>query len=180
MRKSRKIIGIALMASLFFAFSWAKAHAGEASFESMKSRALKVATLLEPSTGLATPRITIVNDELSNAYVLPDRTIVITSGLLESCASEDELAFIIAHEISHIVARDYNRNYTPELLSSTDLPAWQLRELNADINAIYYIRLAGFDPGASVKVLSRLAPPDNQTSKRRLDTLSTYLKTLQN
>jgi len=45
------------------------------------------------------------SDEI-NALSAPGGIIFITRGLLQICENEDELAAVLAHEISHIVARD--------------------------------------------------------------------------
>jgi beta-barrel assembly-enhancing protease len=44
-----------------------------------------------------------------NALALPGGAIVVTSALLESAESENELAFVLAHEIGHFAARDHIR-----------------------------------------------------------------------
>ncbi len=43
---------------------------------------------------------------LTNAFASLDGTIVITEGLLDFVESENELAFVLAHEIAHIRSRD--------------------------------------------------------------------------
>jgi len=44
-------------------------------------------------------------DEI-NAFACPGGTIFITRGLLATCASEDELAAVLAHEVTHVVDKD--------------------------------------------------------------------------
>jgi predicted Zn-dependent protease len=41
-----------------------------------------------------------------NAFACPGGTIFITRGLLVTCASEDELAAVLAHEVSHVAHKD--------------------------------------------------------------------------
>ncbi|MHC4646709.1 MAG: M48 family metallopeptidase [Planctomycetota bacterium] len=49
---------------------------------------------------------TAVNHESLNALALPGGYIFITKGMLEKLQTEAQLAGILAHEISHVVARD--------------------------------------------------------------------------
>lgn len=42
-----------------------------------------------------------------NAFALPGARIVVTTGLLESLGSENELAFVLGHEYGHIANRDH-------------------------------------------------------------------------
>ena len=41
-----------------------------------------------------------------NAFACPGGIILITRGLLKNCASEDELAAVLAHEVAHIAHKD--------------------------------------------------------------------------
>ncbi len=41
-----------------------------------------------------------------NAFACPGGTIFITRGLVETCANEDELAAVLAHECSHVANKD--------------------------------------------------------------------------
>jgi len=41
-----------------------------------------------------------------NAFACPGGTIFITKGLLATCGSEDELAAVLAHEVSHVANKD--------------------------------------------------------------------------
>ena len=54
-------------------------------------------------------RLAVVDDDSLNAFALPGGTIVLTRGLLEAAESENELAFVLGHEIGHFAARDHLR-----------------------------------------------------------------------
>lgn len=54
-------------------------------------------------------RLGVMNDAALNAFALPGGTIVVTRGLLEAVESENELAFVLGHEIGHFAARDHLR-----------------------------------------------------------------------
>jgi predicted Zn-dependent protease len=48
---------------------------------------------------------TVLDNENMNAFGAPSGFIFITKGLLKKCENEDELAAILAHEVSHIVLK---------------------------------------------------------------------------
>ena len=54
-------------------------------------------------------RIAIDDSEFINAMALPGGLIVLTAGLLDAVKSENELAFIIGHELGHFKNRDHMR-----------------------------------------------------------------------
>lgn len=56
-----------------------------------------------------TPRIVLSDSKEVNAFALPGGTIVINRGFLEQCRSENELLFIIGHEMGHLSHRDHLR-----------------------------------------------------------------------
>ncbi len=156
--------------------SFAYASDDDASLDALRLKVDEISRRLEPFTGVS-PKIVISGEQEMNAHVLPDRTVIITKNLLDACASDDEIAFIIAHEIGHLNAKDY---YTikPGLKSGDN--SSQLHEINADINGVFYAKKAGFDPNASLVILKRIAPGANGTFLSRLNTLASFLKTLQN
>jgi len=47
------------------------------------------------------PTLIIIKDKTPNAFAVPGGFFFITEGMLDMCANEDELAFVIAHETSH-------------------------------------------------------------------------------
>jgi Zn-dependent protease with chaperone function len=51
----------------------------------------------------------VLDDSALNAFALPGGTIVVTRGLLEAAESENELAFVLGHELGHFAARDHLR-----------------------------------------------------------------------
>ncbi len=54
-------------------------------------------------------RVGITADDSLNAMALPGGLIVVTSGLLDRVESENELAFILGHELGHFRNRDHIR-----------------------------------------------------------------------
>jgi Zn-dependent protease with chaperone function len=92
------------------------------------------------------PRISIEPDTRPNAFVRDSKEVVITEAALEVVESSSELAFILAHELSHIALGHLR-------------PGAPADELQADRLALSLVRRAGFDPCASQAVLARLGTP---------------------
>ena len=51
--------------------------------------------------------VSIAEDEQSNAFALPGGFIVVNKGLLDKATSENEIVFVLAHEIAHFQNRDH-------------------------------------------------------------------------
>ena len=54
-------------------------------------------------------RVEIDNSETANAMALPGGLIIVTEGLLEQVESQNELAFVLGHELGHFRNRDHLR-----------------------------------------------------------------------
>ncbi len=54
-------------------------------------------------------KVHLVEDEMVNAVALPNGDIVVFSGLLRECKSENELAMVLGHELGHFEHRDHLR-----------------------------------------------------------------------
>lgn len=54
-------------------------------------------------------RVAIIDDATPNAFAFPGGLVAVTTGLLAMAASENELAFVLAHEIGHFRNRDHLR-----------------------------------------------------------------------
>lgn len=65
-----------------------------------------ISTKLEPSVKFS---IDVVCEESPNAFAFPGGKISLTSGLLEKVKTERGLAFVVAHEIGHVVNRHHLR-----------------------------------------------------------------------
>lgn len=114
-----------------------------------------------------------------NAYALPAGHIYVHRGLLEEVGTEAQLAFVLAHEISHVLLRHafymqkkllFGAKLRERLLENAKL--WALPaalfgaagllkfsrhyEKNADLKAQNIIAAAGFDPRGSVEFMELL------------------------
>ncbi len=61
-------------------------------------------------------RVHLVQDKRINALALPGGNIVLYSGLLDEVESENELAFVLAHELGHFAHRDHLRGLGRRLI----------------------------------------------------------------
>lgn len=68
--------------------------------------------------------ITIVRDLVPSAFVLPNGSAVITTGLLSELKSEDELASVLAHEMAHYVLDHSLKNYTAQIVREKRAQIW--------------------------------------------------------
>ncbi len=136
--------------------------------------------------------LTIVEDDNINAFATNGGFIYITTGLLGFIKSVDELAFIIAHEITHIdlehvsrkvkrimvmqeLSTSYNmEDYQDKLIEMTNnayLPFGQVDEYEADRNAFYMAKAAGFNPLKFADFFKRIAQYE-QTSPDAMEKLT--------
>ncbi len=64
-------------------------------------------------------RVHIVTSTSENAFALPGGNIVVFSALVKESASENELAFVLAHELGHFANRDHLRGLGRRLVLLT-------------------------------------------------------------
>ena len=125
----------------------------------------------------------IVQDPSVNAFAAPGGFIFVTRGLLAFVKSEDELAFVLGHETTHVAHRhavdlaqremqvQLGAALIIQLLFGGNLTAYQIsqiasgllnakysrdKEYEADHYGVIYAKKAGFDPRASVPFFERL------------------------
>jgi beta-barrel assembly-enhancing protease len=127
-----------------------------------------------------------------NAFALPGGYIFITRAMLELCQwNEDEIAFILSHEMAHVIrghAMDrIISNAAISVASKTVHTAglfapWlrkvgikflestysQYMESDADILGVRLVTVGGYDPQASIRLLSRLAELEQASGQSKL------------
>ena len=139
----------------------------------------------EPAFRLFPYTFHVVDSPEVNAFALPGGPIYVNSGLIELCDTEDELASVIAHEMSHVAARHATEMLTTQNLTQlvlvaaisvvpVPLPpiAWEgaklgyvlglLRysrgkEAEADRLGLQLVASAGYDPAQMADVFRKLS-----------------------
>jgi beta-barrel assembly-enhancing protease len=138
-----------------------------------------------------TYRATVTKDAKPNAFALPGGYVFLTSSILDLCQRQaDQVAFIVAHEMAHIVKQHAMERIVAHSAVSfaTNLPTfrtaisgWARRagmsalqssysqdhELDADAWAVRLSRAAGFNAQGGIELLSSLAKinPQNEPGK---------------
>lgn len=134
---------------------------------------------------------TVIKDTKPNAFALPGGYVFLTSSILDLCQRQkDQTAFIIAHEMAHIVKQHAMERIVAHSAVSfaSNLPSfrsaisgWAKRagmnalqssysqdhELDADAWAARLSQAAGFDPQGGIDLLASLAKlnPQNEPEK---------------
>ncbi len=137
-----------------------------------------------------------------NAFALPGGRIGVYTGLLKVAKNQDELAAVIGHEVSHVLAQHSNERLSQSQLadmgmaaadqllqnSSTKAPAMaalglgvqygvlmpysRAQETEADVLGLQLMALAGFNPQEAVSLWYNMAAAS--TGKQPLEILSTH------
>lgn len=103
----------------------------------------------------------IDNDE-PNAFAFSDGSVYVLKGLFKTTESENEIAFVIAHEIAHIILKHNEKqiNYKEKLnLKNNDSRLREFsreQEYEADKYGILYSIHAGYSPLSSVNWFNRM------------------------
>jgi len=122
-----------------------------------------------------TGRYTIVigDDPDPNAFAGPGGTIYVATGMLDLLDNEDELAFLLAHELAHV---ELDHGYTLLMdISAAKMYAEQTgidvnsiwtedrkdeansyREIEADERALELIAMAGYNPSVAMRVAKQI------------------------
>ncbi len=130
--------------------------------------------------------VAMVRDDQPTAYALPGGFIFVTRSLTELCERDgDELAFVIAHEMAHVIRRHaINRVLRQAAFAAASMAApgrgtigpwlrkvgldWleraysQDQEFEADELGVLLTRAAGFDTAGAVRLFGRLQALDGQ------------------
>lgn len=124
----------------------------------------------------------LADENVINAFALPGGQVFITTNLFNRMKTEGQLAAVLAHEISHVVARHGAQHLAKQnlagglsnaaVVASGDYSAGQVAamigevvnlrygrddELESDALGVRYMSQAGYDPRAMIKVMEMLA-----------------------
>ena len=67
------------------------------------------------NSGVASWTIYVINaPEINNAMVLPNGTVFIFSGIMDTCSSDDQLGAVLAHEIAHVLLNHQGETFSKQ------------------------------------------------------------------
>lgn len=122
----------------------------------------------------------LAEDKILNAVAAPGGFIYITKALLDALESDDEVAFVLGHEIGHICGDHIRKRLSQAIAGSLLLSALfggtselvqigvdlmftlyqrgynRNQERDADTRAVRYMKAAGYDPIAALTALKKL------------------------
>ena len=127
------------------------------------------------------PAPLVVNAYLPNSYALRNASVIISSGLLQLISSESELAFVLAHEIGHVVYGHQNPEHK-HMTPHERVEHFLQLEVEADRYAVKLLQESGYDRYAGLQVLHRLTSfgrDAEQPLGKRFPTLSQRHQILQ-
>lgn len=115
-------------------------------------------------------RYRIIHHAEDQAFSLGD-TVYLSSGMLARLTTESEVAFVLAHEISHIEGGDTgvsDSSNDPDTVAevAARLSVTRIREYTSDAKAAEKLDRAGFNPQASQKLFARLS--DDAIAKKEM------------
>ncbi|MBV1689168.1 M48 family metalloprotease [Novosphingobium sp. G106] len=126
-------------------------------------------------------KVTVLNSPVRNAFAVPGGYVYVTRELLALMNSEDELAFVLGHEMGHVAARHGQKRQTRSTISTLGAAIAQVltgseavgqiasqvgqgvvlgysraQENEADTLGERYMIATGYDPYAAPRILSAL------------------------
>lgn len=123
----------------------------------------------------------IVNDKEVNAFAIAGGRIYLNTGILNFVKSEDELAFVIAHELGHIEKKhcinkikltylagkfDVNLAMLVDAMKSVyDVPFSKYDEYEADEYGVTLLKKAGYKKFGAIAFFKRLAEHFKETDR---------------
>lgn len=110
----------------------------------------------------------VLETPVRNAFCLPGGKVVVYSGMMDEMRNEAELAFIVAHEVGHAVARHFGERTSWQFLESwgglfpseddaSDAAFGRDFEFEADRIGMTLMAKAGYDPAAAVQFWTRFS-----------------------
>ena len=120
------------------------------------------------------------NEHWVNAISLPGGPIYITKRLMDMCETDEELAYVLGHEVAHIAKKHARKRISEAILTNLAASIFMPRdrlvrygvtiaialhergysrqhEREADKYGVIYMMRAGYNPNGAIKVLQRFA-----------------------
>ncbi|HYL36953.1 MAG TPA: M48 family metalloprotease [Bryobacteraceae bacterium] len=118
----------------------------------------EVAKKLATNSDLQVPlQVTVLNSKEINAFALPGGFVFVERGILEAADDESQLAGVIAHEMSHVVARHGHKLMTKATIASIVYQAAQIAAVIftggvASIGAYYALQYGFYGLGLTLSL----------------------------
>lgn len=132
----------------------------------------------------------VIEDQTANAFCLPGGKIAVYSGLFAYAANDAELATVIAHEVSHAIARHSGERISQEMAANVGssavstalesnlagglfsigaqygaiLPYSRQHEYEADYIGLLLMSRAGYDPRAAITFWTKFGKLGNDSN----------------
>lgn len=146
--------------------------------------------------------VVVFDSKEVNAFALPGGRIGVYTGILNVTKNQDQLAAVIGHEVSHVLAQHSNERLSQETVAKTGMsiadqvlkngtnkagamaalgmgvqygvlmPYSRSHETEADVLGVQLMAQAGFNPAESVKLWRNMAAASN--GQAPLEILSTH------
>jgi predicted Zn-dependent protease len=167
---------LGLSAKSFMVRKYSKVE-DEAVIDRVKGIWNKVSRVVDRRSGVRYEIDVLDTDEVG-AWAYPGGFVLLTKGLIDIAATDDELAFVIAHELGHQSRGHVDRPMEPELEEKyQDIIAQygidgiglvgefvsevtKQKEIEADHYGVLYTSLAGYDVSAAFSILDRVITSD--------------------
>jgi predicted Zn-dependent protease len=125
--------------------------------------------------------VTVFNDKQVNAFALPGGKIGVYTGLLKVAVTQDQLAAVIGHEVSHVIAGHSSERVSQGMLSEVGttvvsaatgidpqamgvatqvfflMPFSRTHETEADLLGLDLMSMAGFNPEGAIALWQNMA-----------------------
>ncbi len=125
--------------------------------------------------------VTVFNDPQVNAFALPGGKIGVYTGLLKVAVTQDQLAAVIAHEVSHVIAGHSSERVSNQMLNELGttvvsaatgvdpqvlgvatsvfflMPYSRTHETEADLYGLDLMSQAGFNPEGAIALWQNMA-----------------------
>jgi predicted Zn-dependent protease len=109
-----------------------------------------ILSVAEDNTGVSSWEIVVFKDDSANAFALPGGKIGVHTGILAVAKTPGQLAAVMAHEVSHVLARHGNERVSQTVITSGGISA--LESILGDASMKDMI-LGGLGAGAQYGVL---------------------------
>jgi len=163
------------------------------SYKQSKVNSIGAALLQNVSRKKIEYKFKVIDSDVVNAFSIAGGNIYITTGMLNFVKSDEELAFVIGHEIGHVdkkhcmqmvqyaaLANDVGGSdaeyYAQIAYTIANTPFNKYQEYEADEAGAYLCFYGSYNPSAGIDFFERLSKESGEEKEKR-DTFSDILRT---